>query len=205
MVKPLSHLKMRYRLPLVIRLHPPNKRNRRKNFKTYRIVVGLKTKALHTRGIEYLGKYTSVLDKQGARDLQLIPERIRYWMAMGAQPSITVHRLLYYAGMLPSPLRSVPFELPWVARMKKRPSTLEALKNRVNRGMSSGAAGMLRAPPTVTAGPLPAVGSLPGDIELSEKLGLDVKDLSRPLDESVLADMFSNLSCEDKESVNKSG
>ena len=41
--------------------------------------------------------------RDGSKEVRLKTDRIKYWLAVGAQPSETVERLLGIAGILPMP------------------------------------------------------------------------------------------------------
>lgn len=61
----------------------------KKHQPSFRLVVGEKRSKVGGRQVEYLGWYDP-LRKQG----ELQQERIRYWLQRGAQPTLTVRRLL---------------------------------------------------------------------------------------------------------------
>jgi small subunit ribosomal protein S16 len=58
---------------------------------TYRVVVIDKERARNSRSVEVVGHYNPVAQPA---QIQLDRERIEYWMKNGAQPSVTVSRLL---------------------------------------------------------------------------------------------------------------
>lgn len=61
---------------------------------TYRVVVIEKERARNSRSVEVVGHYNPVAKPA---QIQLDRERIEYWMKNGAQPSVTVSRLLKLA------------------------------------------------------------------------------------------------------------
>jgi small subunit ribosomal protein S16 len=69
---------------------------------TYRVVVIDKERARNSRSVEVVGHYNPVAQPA---QIQLDRERIEYWMKNGAQPSVTVSRLL----------KSAPTEAPATA------------------------------------------------------------------------------------------
>ena len=58
---------------------------------TYRVVVSDKKKDLYGKHLEILGNYNPV---SIPKTISLNAERIKYWLAHGAQASATVHNLL---------------------------------------------------------------------------------------------------------------
>jgi small subunit ribosomal protein S16 len=58
---------------------------------SYRVVVMEKERARNSRSVEVVGHYNPI---KNPAELNLKHERIAYWMRNGAQPSITVARLL---------------------------------------------------------------------------------------------------------------
>ena len=57
------------------------------------------------RHVEQVGHYNPIPEKDGNKHVGLNIERIKYWLAMGAQPSDTVASLLGRAGIIPRPPR----------------------------------------------------------------------------------------------------
>ena len=64
----------------------------------YRIVVTDSRKARDSRAIETIGHYNPRLDPV---EFVVDVEKVKKWLAQGAQPSDTVSRLLQAAGVLP--------------------------------------------------------------------------------------------------------
>jgi small subunit ribosomal protein S16 len=59
----------------------------------YRIMIADSRRARDGKHIEQVGAYDPLV-KNGVKHLRLNTERIRHWLAVGAQPSDTVARLL---------------------------------------------------------------------------------------------------------------
>ncbi len=78
-------------------------RGGRKNVPYYRIVVADKRFARDGRFIERLGTYNPMLPKEGGQRVTLNAERIKHWLAQGAQPSFRVATFLSQAGLAPAP------------------------------------------------------------------------------------------------------
>ena len=58
---------------------------------TYRVVVIDKERARNSRSVEVVGHYNPIAKPA---EIVLNRERIEYWVKNGAQPSVTVNRLL---------------------------------------------------------------------------------------------------------------
>jgi len=69
----------------------------------YRIVVADKRFARDGRYIERLGTYNPLLAKDDANRVTLNEERIKHWLAEGAEPSYRVAVFLGKAGIAPMP------------------------------------------------------------------------------------------------------
>uniref|UniRef100_A0A7S1U1H1 30S ribosomal protein S16 n=1 Tax=Phaeomonas parva TaxID=124430 RepID=A0A7S1U1H1_9STRA len=75
----------------------------RKALPFYRIVAANARTPRDGKCLEYLGNYNPVPHKiTGEKEVQLNADRIRYWLAVGAQPSDRVAWLLAKAGIMPS-------------------------------------------------------------------------------------------------------
>lgn len=61
---------------------------------SYRVVVIEKERARNSRSVEVVGHYNPIAKPA---EVKLDRERIDYWMKHGAQPSVTVHRLMKIA------------------------------------------------------------------------------------------------------------
>ncbi len=86
-------------MALAIRLS----RGGRKARPFYRIVVADKRMPRDGRYIEKVGTYSPLLDDQNAQRVQLVEERIKYWLSQGAQPSERVAIFLGKAGLIDMP------------------------------------------------------------------------------------------------------
>ena len=73
----------------------------RKHKPFFRIVVADSRAPRDGRHIERVGTYNPIPAKDGIKEVRLRSERIKYWMAGGAQPSSKVAWLLGKAGILP--------------------------------------------------------------------------------------------------------
>jgi len=86
-------------MALAIRLS----RGGRKGRPFYRIVVADKRMPRDGRYIEKLGTYNPLLDNKDENRVQLVEERIKYWLSQGAKPSERVAIFLGKAGMIDMP------------------------------------------------------------------------------------------------------
>eukprot|EP00741_Cyanophora_paradoxa_P017942 tig00021036_g17325.t1 len=74
----------------------------------YRIHVADSRRFVQKKFIENVGTYDPLPNrKTGEKELVLETDRVKYWLSVGAQPSDTVARLLWRAGILPEPPRKV--------------------------------------------------------------------------------------------------
>ena len=89
-------------MALAIRLS----RGGRKGRPFYRIVVADKRMPRDGRYIEKLGTYNPLLDDQNEQRVQLVEERIKYWLSQGAKPSERVAIFLGKAGLIDMPAQS---------------------------------------------------------------------------------------------------
>jgi small subunit ribosomal protein S16 len=69
----------------------------------YRISVADSKRHVSKKVIDYIGTYDPITDKLGNKHLRLNIPRVKYWLAVGAQPSDTVKRLLANFKLLPTP------------------------------------------------------------------------------------------------------
>ena len=90
-------------MALAIRLS----RGGRKARPFYRIVVADKRMPRDGRYIEKLGTYNPLLDNNDDNRVQLVEERIKYWLSQGAQPSERVAIFLGKAGLIDMPAQPV--------------------------------------------------------------------------------------------------
>ena len=84
----------------------------RKHRPFYRIVVADARSPRDGRHLERVGTYDPLPGKDGIKEVRLRADRIRYWMACGAQPTSKVAWLLGKAGILPEQPRSEPVVAP---------------------------------------------------------------------------------------------
>ena len=86
-------------MALAIRLS----RGGRKKRPFYRIVVADKRMPRDGRYIEKLGTYNPLLPNDNENRVQLVEDRIKYWLGEGAQPSERVALFLGKAGLIDMP------------------------------------------------------------------------------------------------------
>ncbi len=92
-------------MALAIRLS----RGGRKARPFYRIVVADKRMPRDGRYIERLGTYDPLLPQEDEKRVQLVKERIEYWLSQGAKPTDRVAIFLGKAGIIPIPeVRETP-------------------------------------------------------------------------------------------------
>lgn len=110
-------------------------RGGRKNLPHYSIVVADKRYPRDGRFIEKLGTYNPLLAKDDAKRVQFNEERIKHWLAQGAQPSDRVAIFLGKAGVIPmpekknNPQKGLPSEktkMMTAEKAKKRADAAEA-------------------------------------------------------------------------------
>ena len=87
----------------------------RKHRPFYRIVVADARSPRDGRHLERVGTYDPLPGKDGIKEVRLRADRIRYWMACGAQPTSKVAWLLGKAGILPEQPRPEPVAAPAAA------------------------------------------------------------------------------------------
>lgn len=100
------------------------KRFGRLNHPTYRLVAADSRSKRDGRIIETLGYYLPKLQRE-AEQLKLNPERVKYWLSVGAQPSETAVTLIKRSGIA-LPVRKPRKERkrsakPWAPPKKKVP------------------------------------------------------------------------------------
>ncbi|MCB1531493.1 MAG: 30S ribosomal protein S16 [Alphaproteobacteria bacterium] len=78
-------------------------RGGRKNRPFYRIVVADKRMPRDGRYIERLGTYNPLLNDDNENRVQLVKDRIEYWLSQGAKPSERVAIFLGKAGIIDMP------------------------------------------------------------------------------------------------------
>ena len=84
----------------------------RKHRPFYRIVVADARSPRDGRHLERVGTYDPLPGKDGIKEVRIRADRIRYWMACGAQPTSKVAWLLGKAGILPEQPRPEPVAAP---------------------------------------------------------------------------------------------
>ena len=82
-------------------------RQGRKKRPFYRIVVADKRMPRDGRYIEKLGTYNPLLQDDNEQRVQLVTERIKYWLGEGAQPTERVAIFLGKAGLIDMPAQPV--------------------------------------------------------------------------------------------------
>ncbi len=78
-------------------------RGGRKKRPFYRIVVADKRMPRDGRYIEKLGTYNPLLNDDNENRVQLVTERVQYWIGQGAKPSERVAKFLGKAGLIDMP------------------------------------------------------------------------------------------------------
>ncbi|MGH1398984.1 MAG: 30S ribosomal protein S16 [Alphaproteobacteria bacterium] len=81
-------------------------RGGRKGRPFYRIVVADKRMPRDGRYIEKLGTYNPLLENDNEQRVQLVEDRVKYWLGEGAKPSERVAIFLGKAGLIPMPEQS---------------------------------------------------------------------------------------------------
>lgn len=92
----------------------------KRNKPVYRLVVAEHWRPIKGRFIEILGHYNPITKENGFKE-----DRIKYWIGVGAKPSVTVHNLLVKASIIPGP--KIPI------RRKKAKVEVEASKPEENK------------------------------------------------------------------------
>ena len=98
----------------------------RKHRPFYRIVVADARSPRDGRHLERVGTYDPLPGKDGIKEVRLRADRIRYWMACGAQPTSKVAWLLGKAGILPEQPRPEPVAAPEPAAAAPAPEATPA-------------------------------------------------------------------------------
>ncbi len=79
----------------------------KKHQPSYRVVVAEKKSKMAAPPVEDLGSYSTETKKA-----HLNPERVSYWLGVGAQPTMTIHNLLVKEGILKSAKIQMKFKVP---------------------------------------------------------------------------------------------
>ncbi|WP_068310822.1 30S ribosomal protein S16 [Polycladidibacter hongkongensis] len=74
----------------------------------YRIVIADVRSPRDGRFIEVVGRYNPMLPKDAENRVELVEERVQYWLSKGAKPTDRVHRFLDAAGILKREPRNNP-------------------------------------------------------------------------------------------------
>jgi small subunit ribosomal protein S16 len=90
---------------------------------SYRVIVSDKRRDTQGRYLELLGQYYPLV-KDPAKQLTVDAERIKHWIGLGAQASLTLENLLVKAGMMKAPEK----KRRSVAISKRRQVKLDAKK-----------------------------------------------------------------------------
>ncbi|XP_071723415.1 small ribosomal subunit protein bS16cy-like [Rutidosis leptorrhynchoides] len=67
----------------------------------YRVVIADSRSNRDGKNIEVVGYYNPLPGPDETKQMALQYDRIQYWLSVGAQPTDTVERLLFKAGLLP--------------------------------------------------------------------------------------------------------
>lgn len=128
-----------------------------KNRAFWRLVCIDSKKARDAKPIEYLGTYNPIpYGLDATKEVRLRFDRIKYWLAVGAQPSDRVHYLLWRAGMLPPP--PIPFTpTRWVPKkvLREQAKKFHTMTDAVAALLSAPAASGAAAPAAASAGVAP--------------------------------------------------
>ena len=96
----------------------------------YRIVVADSRSPRDGRFIERVGSYNPMLAKDDPARVVLKPERIQYWLGVGAKPSDRVARFFGHAGIaeMPAIAQQTKQHLPRAKELERRVAAEEARK-----------------------------------------------------------------------------
>ncbi|MEL6374440.1 MAG: 30S ribosomal protein S16 [Pseudomonadota bacterium] len=93
----------------------------------YSIVVANSRDPRDGRFIERVGSYNPLLPKDHGDRIQLVEDRIKHWLSVGAQPTDRVARFLDNAGILTRKAKSNPKKaLPGKKRQEREAAAAEA-------------------------------------------------------------------------------
>ena len=120
-------------MPVVIRMARAGTKKR----PVYHIVVADSRSPRDGRFIERLGYFNPLLPKDKAERLKLDLDKVKTWMAKGAQPSDRVMRFLDAAGVMKRPKRNNPEK---AVPRKERKAKEEAAKATAGAAPADGAA-----------------------------------------------------------------
>jgi small subunit ribosomal protein S16 len=120
-------------MPVVIRMARAGTKKR----PVYHIVVANSRSPRDGRFIERLGYFNPLLPKDRTERLKLDLDKVKAWMAMGAQPSDRVMRFLDAAGVMKREKRNNPEK---AIPRKERKAQAEAAKAAAGAAPATGAA-----------------------------------------------------------------
>ena len=120
----------------------------------YHVVVADSRYPRDGRFIERLGFFNPLLPKEHEARLKLDMEKVKAWMAKGAQPSDRIMRFLDAAGIMKRPKRNNPQR---AVPRKERKAKEEAAKAAASGAPAAGAA----PAPAAGAAPAPAASAAP--------------------------------------------
>ena len=69
----------------------------------YRLVAAQQHAPRDGKFLEIVGAYNPIANKAGMKEIRLKEDRLKYWLAVGAQPSDRVSWILGKFGILPPP------------------------------------------------------------------------------------------------------
>uniref|UniRef100_A0A7S1H3T9 30S ribosomal protein S16, chloroplastic n=1 Tax=Thalassionema nitzschioides TaxID=33649 RepID=A0A7S1H3T9_9STRA len=75
----------------------------RKHLPFYRMVAADHRAPRDGKFLEVVGTYNPIASKDGIKEIRLKTDRLKYWLAVGAQPSDRVAWILGKFGILPPP------------------------------------------------------------------------------------------------------
>uniref|UniRef100_A0A0C9QKX2 TSA: Wollemia nobilis Ref_Wollemi_Transcript_29887_1148 transcribed RNA sequence n=1 Tax=Wollemia nobilis TaxID=56998 RepID=A0A0C9QKX2_9CONI len=91
----------------------------------YRVVAADSKAKRDGKFLEILGYYDPLTRKDGSKHMGINFERTKYWLSVGAQPTETVERLFYRAGLLTPPPEGGPRDKRLVCKIKGVTSSSE--------------------------------------------------------------------------------
>ncbi|ODA66199.1 30S ribosomal protein S16 [Methyloligella halotolerans] len=86
----------------------------------YRIVVADSRFPRDGRYIEKIGTYNPLLPRDSEDRVQLLEDRVKHWLGVGARPTDRVHRFLDAAGILKREPRNNPEKAQWGKKRTER-------------------------------------------------------------------------------------
>lgn len=99
----------------------------KKNRPVYRLVVAEHWRPIKGRFIEILGHYNPI-----TKEKQFNADRVKYWVGVGAKPSITAHNLLVKSEIIPGP------KIPITRKKAKKGETSEVKEAPKQEAKASG-------------------------------------------------------------------